>query len=98
MSFAQNAREDVAASGRAARVEATAQIERQRELFLELDEIHEPALEHGARAFERELSDREFAQAILERRRTGKESGANAPCTRSEAQIEARGRDANRRG
>ena len=66
VSVAQDAREDVAASGRAARIEAAANIGFERELFFERHEIYQASLEHRALAFERRTRGREIVQAFFE--------------------------------
>ncbi len=78
MAGREDAREQVAASGRAARIETSAHVRRQGQLFLDGAEVREAALEHRAVSLEREDGGGELGQPLLDRYALGLEPGADA--------------------
>ena len=90
----QDPGEDVAASGRAARVEAAVDACGELELLLQGDEVDQPALEDRAVvAVERQAGGGERVQALLDRRVAGEEAGAHAVGLAAEPEVEAGGLD-----
>ena len=87
----QDAREQVTAPGRRARVEARVDVRGQPQLLVEGHEVHDPALEHGAGALQAEFANRQAFDAALDGGLPRQEAGAHAVGDRSQPQVEAGG-------